>query len=70
MSLERLFVLDTHVIVSATLIKEGRARQTLNKAQTIGIVLTSTPVLSELEEVLARPEFDREHVTFAMNRNT
>lgn len=59
MSLERLFVLDTNVIVSATLIKEGRARQALDKAQATGIVLTSTLVLSELEEVLARPKFDK-----------
>lgn len=58
MSLERLFVLDTNVIVSATLIKEGRARQALDKAQATGIVLTSTPVLAELAEVLARPKFD------------
>jgi predicted nucleic acid-binding protein len=33
MSLERLFVLDTNVIVSAILIKESRARQALDKAQ-------------------------------------
>jgi putative PIN family toxin of toxin-antitoxin system len=59
MSLERLFVLDTNIIVSAVLIKESRARQALDKAQGTGIVLISTPVLSELEEVLARPKFDK-----------
>lgn len=59
MSLERLFIVDTNVIVSATLIKESRARQALDKAQATGIVLISTLVLSELEEVLARPRFDK-----------
>ncbi len=59
MSLERSFVLDTNIIVSAALVKEGRARQALDKAQATGIVLTSMPVLSELEEVLARPKFDK-----------
>ncbi len=59
MSLERLFVLDTNIIVSAVLIKESRARQALDKAQGTGIVLILTPVLSELEEVLARPKFDK-----------
>ena len=58
MSLERLFVLDTNIIISAALIKEGKARQALDKAQASGIVLISVPVLSELEEVLARPKFD------------
>lgn len=31
----------------------------MDKAQATGIVLMSTPVLSELEEVLARPKFDK-----------
>lgn len=59
MSLEQSFVLDTNIIVSAVLIKEGRARQTLDKAQATGMVIISMPVLTELEEVLARPKFDK-----------
>lgn len=59
MNLERLFVLDTNIIVSAVLIKEGKARQALDKAQVTGVVAISTSVLSELEEVLARSKFDK-----------
>jgi uncharacterized protein len=59
MSLKRLFVFDTNIIVSAVLLKESKARQALDKAQANGVVLTSTSVLSELEEVLARPKFDK-----------
>lgn len=59
MSLERLFVLDTNIIVSAVLVKEGRARQALDKAQAIGVVLLSIAVLSELEAVFARPKFNK-----------
>ncbi len=59
MNLERLFVLDTNIIVSAVLIKEGKARQALDKAQATGVVVISTSVLSELEEVLARPKFNK-----------
>jgi hypothetical protein len=33
MSIESLFVLDADVIVSASLIKEGKARKALDKAQ-------------------------------------
>jgi putative PIN family toxin of toxin-antitoxin system len=59
MSSERLFVLDTNVIVSALLSKEGKARRALDKAQENGLVLMSVSVLAELEEVLARPKFDK-----------
>jgi uncharacterized protein len=59
MSLEWSFVLDTNIIISAVLIKESKARQALDKAQATGVVLLSTPVLAELEEVLARPKFDK-----------
>lgn len=58
MSLEQLFVLDTNVIVSASLIKEGKARKALDKAQATGVVLMSVSVLAELEEVSTRPKFD------------
>ena len=59
MSLEQLFVLDTNIIVSASLIKEGKARKALDKAQATGVVLISVSVLAELEEVLTRPKFDK-----------
>jgi len=59
MSLERLFVLDTNIIVSASLVKEGKARKALDKAQSTGVVLMSVAVLAEVEEVLNRPKFDK-----------
>jgi uncharacterized protein len=59
MSLEHFFVLDTNVIVSAILMKMGKARQALDKAQSGGTILMSSLALSELEEVLARPKFDK-----------
>lgn len=59
MSSERLFVVDTNIIVSALLAKEGKARRALDKAQEEGFVLMSVSVLAELEEVLARPKFDK-----------
>lgn len=59
MSAKNLFVIDANIIVSAFLAKEGKARQALDKAQTNGVVLMSVEVLSELEEVLSRPKFDK-----------
>jgi uncharacterized protein len=53
------FVLDANLIVSALLNKKGKARQALDKAQTIGTVLMSVSILQELEEVLSRPKFDK-----------
>ncbi len=59
MSLKRLIVLDTNIIISAALVKEGKARKALDKAQETGVVLMSLPVLSELEEVITRHKFDK-----------
>ncbi|MFM7352093.1 MAG: putative toxin-antitoxin system toxin component, PIN family, partial [Microcystis aeruginosa] len=39
MSLEYSFILDTNVLVSALLSKNGKARQALDKAQNIGKLL-------------------------------
>jgi uncharacterized protein len=58
-SSERLFVLDTNIIISAFLVKEGKARKALDKAQASGLVLMSVSVLAELEEVSTRPKFDK-----------
>ncbi|GAA6619312.1 putative toxin-antitoxin system toxin component, PIN family [Scytonema sp. NUACC26] len=59
MNVERLFVLDANIIISAVIIKKGKARQALDKAQIFGRVLMSMPVLSEIEEVLYREKFDK-----------
>ena len=59
MTLKCFIVLDTNILVSAVLSKTGKARHALDKAQNIGTVLMSSAVLSEVEEVLFRPKFDR-----------
>ncbi len=53
------FVFDTNVLISAFLFSQSKPRQALDQSQDIGIILLSNSVLSELEEVLYRPKFDR-----------
>jgi hypothetical protein len=59
MNVERLFVLDANIIISAVIIKNSKARQALDKADIFGIILMSMPVLLEIEEVLYRAKFDK-----------
>ncbi|MEA5551519.1 putative toxin-antitoxin system toxin component, PIN family [Anabaena cylindrica UHCC 0172] len=56
---ERRFVFDANVLVSAFLFSQSKPRQALDKAQDIGIILLTDSVLTELQEVLSRPKFDR-----------
>jgi uncharacterized protein len=56
---ERRFVLDANVLVSALLFGQGKPRQSLKKAQAIGVVLMSDSTFDELERVLSRPKFDK-----------
>jgi len=53
------FVFDTNVLISAFLFSQSKPRQALDQSQDIGIILLSNSVLSELEEVLYCPKFDR-----------
>jgi uncharacterized protein len=53
------FVLDTNIIVSALIFKNSQPRQALDKARHSGIILMSQPVWQEIQEVLARPKFER-----------
>ncbi|MBH8551785.1 putative toxin-antitoxin system toxin component, PIN family [Nostocaceae cyanobacterium CENA357] len=55
----RRFVFDTNVLISAFLFSQSKPRQALDKAQDIGVIVLSNNVLSELEEVLYRPKFDK-----------
>lgn len=59
MSLERRFVFDTNVLVSAFLFKKGIPRAALDLAMSIGQILRSEETLDELWDVLVRPKFDR-----------
>jgi uncharacterized protein len=56
---ERRFVLDANILISAMLFGQGKPRQSLKKAQTIGVVLMSDITFDELERVLSRPKFDK-----------
>ena len=51
-------VLDTSVIVSALLKKDGVSRKALSKAAK-GTLILSSETLTELSEVLNRPKFER-----------
>jgi uncharacterized protein len=53
------FVIDTNVIVSASLFSQSVPRQAFDKAQDIGIILLSQSVFAEIEEVLFRSKLDR-----------
>jgi len=55
----RKFVIDTNVIISAVLLPKSKPILTIKKAQNLEDVLISAEVWSELEQVLARPKFNR-----------
>lgn len=59
MTNNRRFVFDTNVLISAFLFSQSKPRQALEQATVIGVIVLSSSVLSELEEVLYRPKFDR-----------
>ncbi|MEA5620335.1 putative toxin-antitoxin system toxin component, PIN family [Cronbergia sp. UHCC 0137] len=64
---ERRFVFDANVLVSAFLFSQSKPRQALDKSQDIGIILLTDSVLTELQEVLSRPKFDR-YITLSKRR--
>ncbi len=53
------FVFDTNVIVSALLFKDSLPRQAIDAALARGMILISTDVLTELDEVLSRERFNK-----------
>jgi uncharacterized protein len=56
---ERRFVCDVNVIISAVLIPGSKPDRALRKAQDLGQLLVSESIWLELEQVLARPKFNR-----------
>ena len=52
-------VLDTNVVVSATLLPGSVPRRALDKGLDQGSILISIPVLLEIAEVLTREKFER-----------
>lgn len=59
MKMNKRFVFDTNVIISAVLRPQSQANIALKKAQNLGILLVSPGTWLELETVLARPKFNR-----------
>ena len=57
--MNRRFVLDTNVIISAVLRPQSKPNFAFRKAQQLGIILVSPPTWLELETVLSRPKFNR-----------
>ncbi len=57
--MSNFYVFDTNVIVSAALFASSKPRMALNAALARGKVLISLAVISELNEVLIRPKFER-----------
>ena len=56
---ERRFVCDVNVIISAALLPGSKPDRALRKAYDLGELLVSDSIWLELEQVLARPKFNR-----------
>ncbi|MCM0591531.2 MAG: putative toxin-antitoxin system toxin component, PIN family [Gloeotrichia echinulata DEX184] len=56
---KRRFVCDVNVIISAVLIPGNKPDRALRQAQDLGQLLVSESIWLELEQVLARPKFNR-----------
>jgi len=52
-------VIDTNVLISALLAPESTPGQAVTQAEDAGVLLASAETIAEIEEVLARPRFDR-----------
>ena len=59
MKMNRRFIFDTNVIVSAVLRPQSQPNVALKKAQNLGTLLVSPNTWLELETVLSRPKFNR-----------
>lgn len=59
MPTDRRIVFDTNVIVSALLLKHSVSRQAFDTALASGRLLLSLAVISELNDVLKRKQFDK-----------
>ncbi|MBD2483396.1 putative toxin-antitoxin system toxin component, PIN family [Planktothrix sp. FACHB-1365] len=56
---DNLFIFDANIIISAVLLPESKPDLAIRKAQNSGNILMSPEIWAELEQVLARPKFDR-----------
>ena len=68
MKMNRRFIFDTNVIVSAGLRPQSQPNVALKKAQNLGTLLVSPNTWLELETVLSRPKFNR-YITLEERQN-
>ena len=68
MKMNRRFIFDTNVIVSAVLRPQSQPNVALKKAQNLGTLLVSPNTWLELESVLSRPKFNR-YITLEERQN-
>jgi putative PIN family toxin of toxin-antitoxin system len=66
--MNRRFIFDTNVIVSAVLRPQSQPNVALKKAQNLGTLLVSPNTWLELETVLSRPKFNR-YITLEERQN-
>lgn len=59
MMMNKKYVIDTNVLVSALLVKNSRPFQLIQKIEQEGIILYSEATISELNQVLNRQKFDK-----------
>ncbi len=57
--MNKLFILDTMIILQAMLSRNSAAYYVLKKADSIGTLLVSDATLAELEEKIRLPKFDK-----------
>lgn len=57
--MNRRFIFDTNIIISAVLWPNSKPNIAFKKAQQLGIIIVSSLTWQELETVLFRPKFDR-----------
>lgn len=58
MTEQRLWVIDTNVLISRMLAPRGVAAQAVDRALEYGILLASEATVEEIAAVLSRPKFD------------
>jgi len=57
--MNKKYVIDTNVLVSALLVKNSQPFQVIQKIEQEGIILYSEATISELNQVLNRQKFDK-----------
>lgn len=58
MTEQRLWVIDTNVLISRLLVPRGIAAQAVDRALGCGMLLASEATMGEIVSVLSRPKFD------------